>query len=53
VLNDPAWLERVETNARHYGRLAGITAGEPYATDMPLAVDDPVALFGVVPEVRP
>ena len=53
VLNDPAWLERVETNARHYGRLAGIAAGEPYATDAPIAVDDPLALFGDGPEVRP
>jgi len=53
VLNDAAWIERVEIHARHYGRLAGIAAGEPYTTDAPLAVHDPLALFAAGPEVRP
>jgi LmbE family N-acetylglucosaminyl deacetylase len=53
VLNDPAWVARVEISARHYGQLAGIAAGEPYAADAPLAVDDPLALFDAAAGVRP
>ncbi len=43
LLNDPAYLQRVETNARTYGQLIGCTAGEPYAVDGPVPLVDPVA----------
>lgn len=45
LLNDPAYLQRVETNARAYGQLIGSQAGEPYGVDGPLPVRDPVALW--------
>lgn len=45
LLNDPAYLQRVETNARAYGQLIGCGAGEPYGLDGPLPVDDPLALL--------
>jgi bacillithiol biosynthesis deacetylase BshB1 len=44
-LNDPAYLRRIETDARHYGRLIGAAAGEAFVTDGAVAVDDPVQLF--------
>jgi bacillithiol biosynthesis deacetylase BshB1 len=45
VLNDPAWMQRIETNARHYGSLIGRAAGEPYVVDGPVPLDDPVRTF--------
>jgi LmbE family N-acetylglucosaminyl deacetylase len=45
LLNDPAYLQRIETNARAYGQLIGCPAGEPYAVDGPLPLQDPVALL--------
>jgi bacillithiol biosynthesis deacetylase BshB1 len=43
ILNDPAYLVRIETNARTYGQLIGSPAGEPFVVDGALRVDDPVA----------
>jgi bacillithiol biosynthesis deacetylase BshB1 len=45
VLNDPAYLRRVEVNAATYGQLIGAAAGEPYRIDGGVPVDDPVAYF--------
>lgn len=42
-LNDPAYLQRIETNARTYGQLIGKAAGEPYGLDGPVPLQDPVA----------
>jgi bacillithiol biosynthesis deacetylase BshB1 len=50
-LNDPAFLRRVETDARHYGRLIGVAAGEAYVVDGGVPVEDPLATFAVRPEV--
>jgi bacillithiol biosynthesis deacetylase BshB1 len=41
-LNDPAYLRRIETDARHYGRLIGVAAGEGYVVDGAVPIDDPV-----------
>jgi bacillithiol biosynthesis deacetylase BshB1 len=46
LLNDTAYLRRIETNARAYGQLVGCAAGEPYALDAPPRLDDPVATLG-------
>ncbi len=43
LLNDPAYLARIETNARTYGQLIGSPAGEPYRIDGAVRLDDPVA----------
>jgi LmbE family N-acetylglucosaminyl deacetylase len=53
VLNDPAWLRRVETAARTYGELIGRPAGEPYAVDGPVPLADPVAALCTEREVVP
>lgn len=45
LLNDPAYLVRIETNARTYGQLIGSPAGEPYVVDGAVPVDDPVAVL--------
>ena len=50
LLNDPSYLQRIETNARTYGQLIGCRAGEPYAVEGSVPVDDPVALFAPVRE---
>lgn len=53
ILNDPAYLQRVETAARHYGALIGSSAGEPYVMDGAVPLDDPVAALAPQPgEVR-
>jgi bacillithiol biosynthesis deacetylase BshB1 len=44
-LNDPAYLARIETDARHYGRLAGVAAGEAFVVDGVIPVDDPLRLW--------
>ena len=51
-LNDPAFLRRVETDARHYGRLIGAAAGEAFVVDGAVPVDDPLALWPRGPEAR-
>ncbi len=43
LLNDPSYLQRIETNARTYGQLIGRPAGEPFALDGPVPLADPVA----------
>ena len=43
LLNEPAYLQRLETNARAYGQLIGCAAGEPYGLDGPVPLADPVA----------
>jgi len=53
VLNDPAWLERIANQARHYGQMAGCSAAEPYRSAAPLVVDDPVRFLAAEREVRP
>lgn len=53
VLNDPAWLQRIEANAHHYGARIGRRAGEPYAQDGDVAIDDPTTLLAPAVEVRP
>lgn len=53
LLNDPTWLERIATQARTYGQMAGCAAAEPYRTPSPPVVDDPVALLAGAREVRP
>ncbi|UCE01953.1 MAG: bacillithiol biosynthesis deacetylase BshB1 [Candidatus Latescibacterota bacterium] len=45
LLNDPAYLERIVTNARTYGQLIGRRAGEPYAIDSAVMLDDPIAVL--------
>ncbi|MFQ5600506.1 MAG: bacillithiol biosynthesis deacetylase BshB1 [Candidatus Krumholzibacteriia bacterium] len=45
LLNDPAYLRRIETNARTYGQLIGRAAGEPYAVEGGVPLDDPVAVL--------
>jgi len=50
-LNDPAFLRRIETDARHYGQLIGVAAGEAYVVDGGVPVDDPVATFAARREV--
>ena len=45
LLNDPAYLQRIETQARTYGQLIGCQAGEPYVVEGSVPVDDPVAVF--------
>jgi LmbE family N-acetylglucosaminyl deacetylase len=51
-LNDPAYLRRIETDARHYGALGGIGAAEPFRVDGAIAVEDPLDLFPAL-EVQP
>lgn len=51
-LNDPQYLGRIESDARHYGALAGVRAGEPFRVEGAVAVDDPLDLFPVR-EVQP
>ena len=51
-LNDPAYLRRIEADARHYGHLAGLGAGEPFRVEGAIAVDDPLEFFAVR-EVQP
>jgi bacillithiol biosynthesis deacetylase BshB1 len=53
LLNDPAYLQRVETAARHYGGQIGRAAGEPFVVEGGVPVDDPVRLFGPPCEVHP
>jgi bacillithiol biosynthesis deacetylase BshB1 len=53
VLNDPAWLVRIETTARHYGTRIGRGAGEPYAVDGDVPLDDPLGQLAARREVRP
>lgn len=53
LLNDPAYLHRIETNARHYGQRIGCAAGEPYVIEAAVPVDDPVQVFAPASEVRP
>jgi len=50
-LNDPAFLRRIETDARHYGRLIGVAAGEAFVVDGGVPVEDPLATFAARPEV--
>lgn len=45
LLNDPAYLERVVTQARTYGQLIGCAAGEPFTVEGAVPVDDPLAHF--------
>jgi len=53
VLNDPAWLRRIETDAHTYGQLVGLDAAEPYAVDGAVPLADPVAaLAPAAVEVR-
>lgn len=53
-LNDPAYLQRIETNARTYGQLIGSAAGEPYVIDAGVPLEDPVAALAPdLAEVRP
>ncbi len=49
LLNDPAYLQRIETNAHTYGQLIGSPAGEPYAIDGAVPLDDPIAALAAVP----
>jgi bacillithiol biosynthesis deacetylase BshB1 len=54
VLNDPAYLGRIETNARTYGQLIGRPAGEPYVIDAAVPMEDPVAALASTEKgVRP
>ena len=54
LLNDPAWLVRVETDARTFGQLIGCAAGEPFQIDGGVPLTDPVAALAPVREaVRP
>ena len=43
LLNDPAWLGRIETDARTFGQLIGCAAGEPFQIDGGVPLADPVA----------
>ena len=36
VLNEPGFVERIETRARHYGGLIGVRYGEPFRSTEPL-----------------
>jgi LmbE family N-acetylglucosaminyl deacetylase len=45
LLNDPAYLRRVEVDARAYGQRIGRGAGEPFEIDGAVPIDDPMALL--------
>ena len=51
VLNDRAFLTRVETNAAAYGQRIGCAAGEPYWMESALPLNDPVAALAAVEQV--
>lgn len=53
ALNDPAYMQRIDTAARHYGEQIGCAAGEPYVVEGGVPVDDPVQLFTTTREVQP
>ena len=42
TIASPEFLQIIEANARHYGSLVGVTHGEAYCVDGPLAISDPV-----------
>ena len=43
-LNDAAYWRRIDTDARHYGRLAGVETGEAFVVDGAVLIDDPLQL---------
>jgi bacillithiol biosynthesis deacetylase BshB1 len=45
LINDPSYLRRIEINAGAYGQLIGCDAGEPFAVQGGVPVEDPVQLF--------
>ncbi len=51
-LNDAAYLQRIETDARHYGRLIGAAAGEGFVIDGAVPLADPVRALAPRAEVR-
>ena len=46
ALNDPEFLTRIESRARHFGSMIGVTYGEPLTSDMPLGVNDLSGILG-------
>jgi len=47
-LNEPGFLDRIETRARSLGTMIGKTYAEGFLHDGPLQVDDPVRLLAMV-----
>jgi N-acetylglucosamine malate deacetylase 1 len=45
-LNQPDFLERIESRMRHYGGMIGVRYGEPYFSDAPMGVRALASLFG-------
>lgn len=43
------FLDSIQGNLAHYGSLIGVSYGEPYESEVPLAVHDLVALFTLEP----
>ena len=46
ALNDPDFLNRIESRLRHYGGMIGARYGEPFLSDVPLGVDSLAAMLG-------
>ncbi len=44
-VSSPAYRRAVEGRARHFGLLVGAELGEPFASRLPLAVEDPLGLL--------
>jgi len=49
-INDPGYLQRVETMAHAYGQLVGRPAAEPYVTETCLCLDDPLPALSAARE---
>jgi hypothetical protein len=45
TISAPGFLEAVTATHRHFGHMIGVTYGEPYLVEGPLAVDDPLPLL--------
>ncbi len=43
------FLESIEATLKYFGSLIGVAYGEPYTSELPLPVSDPVGLFDVEP----
>jgi len=45
-LNQPDFLERIESRMRHYGGMIGVRYGEPYYSDAPMGAKSLAPIFG-------
>jgi bacillithiol biosynthesis deacetylase BshB1 len=53
VLNDPAFLQRIQVHATAYGQRIGCAAGEPYWIEADVPLEDPIAALAPSGKVIP